>query len=99
MDTKLKKADRFLVGFIIGIIAPIIVFIIYYKMYYDFIRIDSFIFDVMVKNIFAPLLSLCAVINLGIFYFFYWKFLNYAARGVVGATFIYAFIVIIIKLL
>lgn len=95
---QLRKSDNFIVGFIIGLIAPIIVFYGYYKLNYDFIQFNSFVTDAFVKSIFAPLLSLCVIINLGIFYFFYWKYLNYAARGVIGATFVYAILVFIVKL-
>jgi accessory gene regulator protein AgrB len=94
----LRKIDKFIIGFIIGLIAPIIVFIIYYKLNYDFIKFNAFVEDAFMKSIFAPLLSLCVIINLGIFYFFYYKYLNYAARGVIGATFVYAIIVFMIKL-
>lgn len=95
---QLRKIDTFLVGFLIGLIAPIIIFFAYYKLNYDFIKFNSFVADAFMKSVFAPLLSLCVIINLGIFYLFYWKYLNYAARGVIGATFVYAFIVFIIKI-
>jgi hypothetical protein len=62
------------------------------------LQFNSFVADAFMKSVFAPLLSLCVIINLGLFYLFYWKYLNYAARGVIGATFVYAFIVFIIKI-
>lgn len=93
-----RKLDHFAVGFSFGIVAPILVFLAYYKLNYDFITFNSFLMDAFVKSIFAPLLSLCVIINLGIFYLFYWKYLNYAARGTIGATFVYAIVVFIIKL-
>jgi hypothetical protein len=95
---QLRKIDAFWVGFLIGLIAPIIIFFAYYKLNYDFIQFNSFVADAFMKSVFAPLLSLCVIINLGLFYLFYWKYLNYAARGVIGATFVYAFIVFIIKI-
>jgi hypothetical protein len=97
-EDKLKKFDTFKVGFLLGIIAPVIIFLLYYKMNYDFIKFNSFVKDAFLKSIFAPLLSLCVIINLGIFYLFYWKFFNYAARGVIGATIVYAIIIFIVKL-
>ena len=93
-----RKFDNFITGFFIGLLAPIIIFFAYYNLNYDFIQFKAFVADALKKSIFAPLMSLCVIINLGIFYFFYWKYLNYAARGVIGATFVYAIIVFIIKI-
>jgi hypothetical protein len=95
---QLRKVDTFIVGFLIGLISPVFIFLGYYQLNYSFIKFNSFVADAFMKSIFAPLLSLCVIINLGIFYLFYWKYFNYAARGVIGATFVYAFIVFIIKL-
>ena len=64
---QIKKLDTFIVGIIIGLVAPVIVFFAYYKINYDFIRFNSFVADAFMKSIFAPLLSLCVIINLGIF--------------------------------
>ncbi len=96
-DNNRNKLDTFGFGFIAGVFAPLLVFLIYYKINFDFIRLNSFIADVFLKNILAPLLSLCVIINLGIFYLFYWKYYNYAARGIIGATLFYALIVLIAK--
>lgn len=92
-----NKFDKFIVGFIVGLIAPFIVFFIYYKMYYDFLNFNAYVVDAFMKNVFTPLLSLCVIVNLGIFYFCYWKYYNYAARGIIGATFVYALIVLLLK--
>ena len=97
-ENKLKKFDSFKVGFSLGIVAPVIIFFGYYKLNYDFIKFNSFVEDAFMKSIFAPLLSLCVIINLGIFYLFYWKYFNLAARGVIGATIVYAIMIFIVKL-
>lgn len=91
-------ADKMWIGFVIGMLAPVIVFLAYYQMNYSFIRFNSFVADAFMKSIFAPLLSLCVIINLGIFYLFYWRYMNYAARGVIAATFVYAIAVFILKI-
>lgn len=50
-------------------------------------------------KILLKLLSLCVFPNLGFFFLFYRNKLDMAARGVIMATFVYAFVVLITKLI
>lgn len=61
-------------------------------------------FSVFVQNmwqmkILMKLLSICVFPNLGIFFIFYRMKYDMAARGVIMATFMYAFMVLIAKLI
>lgn len=61
-------------------------------------------FSVFVQNmwqmkILMKLLSICVFPNLGIFFIFYRMKYDMATRGVIMATFMYAFMVLIAKLI
>lgn len=94
-----KKYDNQILGLIIGLIAPLLVMLVYYQLNFSYMKISSFIFDMFLRNVLVPLLSLCAVANLLCFYIFIWTNKNYSAKGVIFATMIYAFLVFGYKLL
>lgn len=50
-------------------------------------------------KIFLKIISLCVFPNLGFFFLFYRKKYDMAARGVIMATFMYAFLVLVAKLI
>jgi hypothetical protein len=93
-----RKYDKLWIGLLSGILVPLITLFLYYKISYSFIKIDTFLFKMFVSNIFTPLLSLCVVVNLGLFFIFINKTVYYAARGVIMATLFYAIIVFALKL-
>lgn len=94
------RLDKGWIGFLFGLIVPVITLMIYYRLNYSFMNPDNFIYFQFFRKVFAPLVSLCVVPNLGLFFVFYWQELNYAARGVIGSTLLYAcFIFIFIFLL
>lgn len=90
--------DRIWVGLILGIITPFIVLLGYYKVNYDYLRFDSFIFKEIMASVLVPLVSLCVLGNLGVFYLFITKELYQGAKGVIFATLLYAAVVFAIKL-
>lgn len=95
----LKEYDKHLNGIILGIISPLLVlFIVYLIKFNDKISVLEFIKKMYLVNALSPLLSLCAIINLGLFYLLYHFWYNNAARGVIIATFFFAFVVLILKL-
>ncbi len=97
METNLKKWDKLLLGLIIGIITPIIVMFVYYRINFYYIRVDTFLYETFMKRIFLPLLSLCVLGNLAVFFIFIQTDRYYSARGVVFATLLYAIVVFILK--
>jgi uncharacterized membrane protein len=97
MESGVKKYDKLVLGLVLGILTPIIVLLVYYKINFYYLRIDTFLFEAFMKRIFLPLLSLCVVGNLAVFFLFIQTERNYSARGVLLATLLYAIVVFILK--
>ncbi len=92
------KYDQIQFGFLPGLLGPLLVFVIVFfiqghdQLFFEYIK-NLWTFDVLIK-----LLSLCVFPNLLLFLFFIRKKYDRAARGVLMATFIYAFVVLFSKL-
>lgn len=98
-NRKNKSADRFVVGFVLGILVPVIFFIIVYQVKYANMEFLTYVRSIWQMKIFLKILSLCVFPNLGFFLLFYRRKYDMAARGIILATFIYAFVVLIAKLI
>lgn len=90
--------DRTWLGFVCGLLAPWLVMLIYYRVNYYYLQPDSFLYKTFVQLVFVPLLSLCVIANLGVFFLFIWRDKNASAKGVIMATFLYAIYVFAVKL-
>jgi hypothetical protein len=88
-----------MVGFVPGLLLPLLGFYIYYLLFFAYMTLDGFIDHVVKANLAVSVLSLGVILNLGLFFLYYMKEVDKAARGVIGATFIYAFIVLYFKVL
>jgi len=84
-------------GLVAGLIVPFFVIIGFY-FYRGSGSIGVFFEKIMSVGIFSELISLCVVPNLLLFFIFMWTNRLKSARGVIGATFIYALIVLGLKL-
>ncbi len=85
------------VGLISGIFLPMVVIIFFYFFQdQDFEIVQLFRFLVE-QEVFTKVLSLCIIPNLFIFFIFIWLNMLNAARGVLVSTFIYAFVIVILK--
>lgn len=93
-----RKADKLWVGLIVGIVLPFLVLLIVYLSSYAYMTVPDFLRKMAFQAVFLKLLSLCAIINLGSFFLFYQTKNDRAARGVIWATFFFAFIVLINQL-
>jgi len=96
---KRNRYDRMLIGWLIGTIVPIVIFLITYQVKYSEMEFLVFLKSMWQMKIFLKLLSLCVFPNLGFFFLFYRNKYDMAARGVIMATFIYAFVVLFSKLI
>lgn len=96
---KRNSIDRLAVGFAIGLFVPVIFFLIIYQIKYAEMELLSYIRSTWQMKIFLKILSLCVFPNLGFFLLFYRLKYDMAARGVILATFMYAFVVLIAKLI
>ena len=89
--------NRLLTGLILGIFIPVICVMLFYlvkhpaKSFYDFLVL------VRQMNIMSPILSLCALPNLGIFYIFINKEWWYSSRGIILATLVWGIMVFVVK--
>jgi hypothetical protein len=86
-------------GLILGLLAPWIIVVTFYQVKFGQIKFYEFLELAYYNQIFTTLLSLCALINLGIFYLFIWTHKDFAAKGVLGATFLYALVIFAMKLM
>jgi len=96
---KRNTADRLLVGWVIGIVVPLLFFLVFYQMKYSEMQFMVYLRNVWDMKIFLKIISLCVFPNLGFFFLFYRKKYDMAARGVIMATFMYAFLVLVAKLI
>jgi len=96
---KRNRYDRMLIGWLIGTLVPIVIFLITYQVKYSEMEFLVFLKSMWQMKIFLKLLSLCVFPNLGFFFLFYRNKYDMAARGVIMATFIYAFVVLFAKLI
>jgi hypothetical protein len=96
---KLAKYDQLWIGITAGLFAPMIVFGIYCLVNWQFVTERVFTaFFLSMNSTLIGLISLCTLINLGIFYLAINKNLYKTARGIILSTFIYAIYVFINKL-
>jgi hypothetical protein len=89
--------DKTWIGTFLGLLAPFIAFVLYYLINYRYMTISGFINFMKIGDIFTPVISLCVLVNLGVFYLFIWKEKYIGARGVLASTFIWATFVVYLK--
>lgn len=91
--------DKTWIGLVLGLFAPLIALFLYYFINYRYMTINGFINYLKLGDTYTPLISLCVLANLAVFYLFIWKEKYQGTRGVLVATFIWAGIVIYLKFL
>lgn len=96
---KRKKFDRILTGWLLGTIAPLIVLFLTWQIEFNETEFANWVRNLWQMKIFLKLMSLCVFPNLGLFFLFYRNKYDMAARGVIMATFLYAFVVLFAKLI
>ena len=94
-----SKFDSMVLGFLLGVISPIIGFFIYYFAEYSYMTMRGFVNYLVLGQVYTPLISLCVVANLPVFYIFLRMDKYYSARGIILSTFLYAGLVFYLKFL
>lgn len=97
MRSKRKPMDLPLVGFLAGFLVPVIIFLVVYFFGEKNVSFSNYVKSLWHLQALLKLGSLCVFANLLVFMGF--MKINYerAARGVLGATIIYALVVLISK--
>ena len=93
-----RRWNKFWIGLALGILLPLVAFMLIYYFGYPKIHFDKFISHVVMMKALPKMLSLCAIPNLAIFYLFLNREYWYATRGIITATLLCTFVVLVIKL-
>ena len=91
------KLDVLYIGLTLGLILPSLLMIMYWQLNYGYMDLNQFITFTSKGQIHMKLISLFTAVNLGLFFLFIWRNYNLAARGVLGATFLYTLLVLMVK--
>ena len=94
-----RRWNKFWIGLTLGIFLPLVVFLLVYYIGYSKTPFKEFLEFAFVVRALPKILSLCAIPNLAIFYFFLNKEYWYATRGIITATLLYVLAVLAIKLI
>lgn len=93
------KYDSVLFGTILGFLTPTVAFFIYYFIRYWGMYFPAYIHYLYEGETLVPIISLCTVPNLLVFFIFIWTNRDKSARGVLLATIVFALYVCVMKLL
>lgn len=89
--------NKIWIGMVAGLIAPAIVLSLYYFINYKYMSLGEFIRYLRLGDTYTPLISLCVLANLAVFYPYIWKEKWEGAKGVLASTFVWAALVIFLK--
>jgi len=93
---KEKRFDSVAVGLILGIVIPIITLIIIWAVRYQG-DLLGFLVEFQRIGALSKLVSLSVIPNLLLFFIFNWLNWTHSSKGVIFATFVVAFVMIILK--
>lgn len=90
-----NKFDNVGIGFLVGFVLPVIVFFTVYLIGKNEISISDYTKSLMQLNVLVKLGSLCVFVNSAVFMGFIKLKFEKTARGILGATITYAFVILI----
>lgn len=93
----MQRKDKFIIGFIPGLIVPVLGGYIFYLIFFRYMDFNYFVNHIINSQKWVSVLSLGAILNLGLFFLFYRMEWDRSAKGVLAATFLYAFMVVYYK--
>lgn len=96
-ERKRKGYDRIGTGWLLGTVIPLVVFLITYMVKFSEQEFSVYLRNLWHMRVFFKIISLCVFPNLALFLIFYRLKYDMAARGVIMATFMYAFLVMFAK--
>jgi hypothetical protein len=92
---KTNRLDNVGIGFLIGFILPVIIFFVVYLVGKNDISVLEYTNSLSQLNVLIKLGSLCVFLNSAVFMGFIKLKFEKTARGILGATIIYAFAILI----
>lgn len=92
-----KRFDTLLSGLIPGIVLPLAALVIIWAIQSD-LGFLEFLQNFQHRNVLSKIVSLAALPNLLLFFLFIWTDRTFAARGVIFATLLLAFVMLVLKL-
>jgi hypothetical protein len=98
MVQKRRKNDKTSVGFVIGMVLPFLIFMMIYLLRDPDVPVFHYLSGLWQFNILLKIMSLCVLPNLLIFILYIRRKMDFAARGVLAATIVYALVVLISKI-
>jgi hypothetical protein len=98
-QARLQKYNTLSSGFIPGLIIPVFILILIYLSRYSSIPFQIYLVNLWKMSLLFKLLSLFGFVNLLLFLGFYRSRMDRAARGVIMATFVYAILILVSKLM
>ncbi len=94
-----KKYDKLSFGLILGIIIPLLIYFVIYFVRYSDVPVEAYLQQLWKLKVTFKILSLCGFANLLVFFWFFRKKMDKAARGIIFATFLYAFLFLIFEII
>jgi hypothetical protein len=94
-----EKWNQTWLGFIPGIIVPLVTFYLIYLSLSEDQSIIEYYNKLASTHVLTKFLSLTVVPNLLLFFIFIWLDFLKTARGVLGATMFYAFVIVILMVI
>ena len=88
--------NQILTGFLVGLISPFVAFSVYVLFFLDLDLFDT-LNKIVEANKLPHIISLSLLINLLIFFMKIKTNRDHAARGVLGSTILYGFLIVILK--
>lgn len=92
---KRKKFDNMATGMLTGFLLPLIIFFLVYQFGETNVTFSNYVNSLWHLQALVKLVSLCVFANVAVFFGFLKIKHEQAARGVLGATIVYAFVVLI----
>lgn len=92
-----SKFNKQLIGYIFGATLPLVAIVVQFLALYNGTKFWAFLEIAWIRGSLASIFSLALIPNMLIFFIFIWLNKLKSAQGVLGATIILAFAVMIIK--
>jgi len=93
----MKNLNKMIWGLVLGILLPAAALLVFYLVKYDHMKLWEFLRSFREMGILTHVISLSVIPNLILFFAFMQKNYLRGGRGVLLATFLFAFLVLIIR--